>query len=53
MLGAQHIVQCLKAREEVRDILTQMEGVATALITLAYYEVEGKSKCKLLKCLTC
>jgi hypothetical protein len=28
-----------------------MEGVATALINLAYYEVENKSKCKLLKCL--
>lgn len=53
MLGAKHIVQCLKAREEVRAILTQMEGVATALIYLAYYEVQGKSKCELLKCLIC
>jgi hypothetical protein len=53
VLGAKHIVQCLKAREEVRAILTQMEGVATALINLAYYEVQGKSKCELLKCLIC
>jgi hypothetical protein len=53
VLGAKHIVQCLKAREEVRAILTQMEGVATALINLAYYEVQGKSKCELWKCLIC
>lgn len=53
MLGAKHIVQCLKATEEVRAILTQMEGVATALINLAYYEVQGKSKCELQKWLIC
>jgi hypothetical protein len=53
VLGAKHIVQCLKAREEVRTILTQMEGVATALINLAYYEVQGKSKCELLFWIQC
>ncbi|KDR18216.1 Serine-protein kinase ATM [Zootermopsis nevadensis] len=44
VLGARNIVQCLNACDEVRAILTQMEGVATALIKLAYCEVEGKSK---------
>jgi hypothetical protein len=52
VLGAQHIIQTLKTHENVKDILTQMELVATALISLAYHEVQEKSKCKLLTCLT-
>jgi hypothetical protein len=51
VLGAQHLIQTLKTRKKVKDILTQMEIVATALISLAYHEVQEKSKCKLLKCL--
>lgn len=51
MLGAQHLIQTLKTHKKVKDILTQMEVVATALISLAYHEVQVKSKRKLLKCL--
>ena len=51
VLGAQHLIQTLKTHKKVKDILTQMEVVATALISLAYHEVQEKSKRKLLKCL--
>lgn len=51
-MGAQHIIQTLKTHKKVKDILTQLEVVATALISLAYHEVQGKSACKLLKCFT-
>jgi len=49
--GAQHLIQTLKKHKKVKDILTQMEIVATALISLAYHEVQEKVKRKLLKCL--
>jgi len=51
VLGAQHLIQTLKKHKKVKDILTQMEVVATALISLAYHEVQEKGKRKLLKCL--
>lgn len=51
MLGAQHLIQTLKTHKKVKDILTQMEVVATALMSLAYHEVQAKGKRKLLKCL--
>jgi hypothetical protein len=49
-MEAQRLIQTLKKREKVKDILTQMEVVATALISLAYHEVREKGKHKLLKC---
>jgi len=49
VLGAQHLIRTLKTHKKVKDILTQMEVVATALISLAYHEVQEKVKRKLLK----
>jgi hypothetical protein len=45
------MIQTLKTNKKVKDILTQMEVVAAALIALAYHEVQEKSKCKLQICL--
>jgi hypothetical protein len=50
VLGAQRLIKTLKTHKNVKDVLTQMEVVLTALISLAYHEVQEKSKRKLLKC---
>ncbi|XP_069700137.1 serine-protein kinase ATM isoform X2 [Periplaneta americana] len=46
VLGAQHILQCLKSNEKCKEVLVQMEVVATALISLAYatYDTESRAK---------